>query len=239
MNFNNIATHSQVDFMLFVLPDLFSRQELENIRTSIETLSWRDGKLTAGKRASSVKKNEQAVMKSQEGMALERKILKVISSHPIVSAVARPKRFSKFMISRTRTEGGYGHHIDNAIMGSGEGRFRADISFTLFLSAPKDYEGGALEIEMPGMVQSLKPDKGTLVIYPSNTIHRVTPVTSGERIVCVGWIETMIRNAEQREVLLDLENLRAELGAKIPNDSREMLFLNKTISNLLRMWAEV
>lgn len=225
--------------MLFILSDIFSSQALENLCSSANALTWRDGKRTAGKRAASVKKNQQADMNTQKGQPVEQDILHAISTHAVVRAATRPKRFSRLMLSRTRSSGGYSYHIDNAIMGTGPGRFRADISFTLFLSDPEDYDGGELEIEMPGMVQSLKPPKGSLVIYPSNTIHRVSPVTRGERLVCVGWLETMVRNADQREILLDLENLRAELETKLAADTREMLFLNKTISNLLRMWAEV
>lgn len=224
--------------MLFILPDILSPQQLDKIRNSADGLTWRDGRKTAGKRAASVKTNEQADLSSPAGKRIAQDVLDVLGKHPVVRAATRPKRFSNLLMSRTRAGGGYGYHIDNAIMGTGQGRFRADISFTLFLSDPDAYEGGALEIEMPGMIQSLKPEKGSLVLYPSDTIHRVTPVTKGERIVCVGWIQTMVRSAAQREVLLDLENLRAELEPKLSGEGREMLYLNKTISNLLRMWAD-
>lgn len=224
--------------MLFILPDILSLQQLDEIRSSLGDLTWRDGRKTAGKRAASVKANEQADLSSPTGKRIAQDVLAVIGKHPVVRAAARPKRFSNLLMSRTRAGGGYGYHIDNAIMGVGVERFRADISFTLFLSDPDEYEGGELEIEMPGMIQSLKPEKGSLVLYPSDSIHRVAPVTGGERIVCVGWIQTLVRDLKQREILLDLENLRAELGPKLSGESREMLFLNKTISNLLRMWAE-
>lgn len=224
--------------MLFILPDMISSQHADTIRSAADGLTWRDGRKTAGKRAASVKSNEQADLNSPAGRQISQEILDTIGKHAVVRAVARPKQFSKLLMSRTGVGGGYGYHIDNAMMGTGEARFRADISFTLFLSSPDEYTGGELEIEMPGMIQSLKPEKGSLVLYPSDSIHRVAPVTEGERVVCVGWIQTLVRDLKQREILLDLENLRAELGPKLAGESREMLFLNKTISNLLRMWAE-
>lgn len=225
--------------MLFIIPDIFPAAALNEICASANALTWVDGKRTAGKNAVSVKKNQQAVMDSTPGKQLEQELLRAIRTNTMVRTIARPKRFSRLMLSRTRSAGGYGYHIDNAIMGAGEKKFRADISFTLFLSDPDSYEGGELELELPGMAQSIKPPKGSLVLYPSTSIHQVAPVTKGERLVCVGWLETMVRSAEQREVLFDLENIRAELAGKLPADSSELLYLNKTISNLLRMWAEV
>ena len=143
------------------------------------------------------------------------------------------------MISRTEGEGHYGAHVDNAMMGGGEARMRTDLSFTLFLSDPGEYEGGELMVHAAGMTQSIKGKAGELVLYPSSSIHEVREVTSGTRVVAVGWIESMIRDAAQREMLFDLENLRVSLRGSLPSGSAELLTLDKTIGNLLRMWAEV
>jgi PKHD-type hydroxylase len=142
------------------------------------------------------------------------------------------------MISRTGPGGGYGRHIDNAFMGTGERRLRTDLSFTLFLSDPATYEGGELDVETPAGQHLAKPAAGDLVLYPSTTLHEVRPVTSGERIVCVGWIESSIRDAAAREILFDLENLRATLATQHAPQSPEMLTLSKTVANLLRLWGD-
>jgi PKHD-type hydroxylase len=134
-------------------------------------------------------------------------------------------------------DGRYGAHVDNALMGKGAQRLRTDLSFTMFLTPPGEYEGGELVIHAAGMTQEMKGEAGYLVLYPSGSIHEVKPVTRGERIVCVGWIESLVADAGQREMLFDLENLRAALRQKLPAQSAELLTLDKTIANLLRMWA--
>jgi PKHD-type hydroxylase len=141
------------------------------------------------------------------------------------------------LISKTGVDGRYGAHVDNALMGKGAQRLRTDLSFTMFLTPPGEYEGGELVIHAAGMTQEMKGEAGYLVLYPSGSIHEVKPVTRGERIVCVGWIESLVADAGQREMLFDLENLRAALRQKLPAQSAELLTLDKTIANLLRMWA--
>ena len=115
---------------------------------------------------------------------------------------------------------------------------RSDLSFTLFLSDPHSYEGGELSLELPGGVQKLKPIAGDMVLYPSTLIHQVEPVTDGERLVAVGWIQSEIRNPEHRQILLDLEQVRTTLRAK-GQASPELLVLDKAISNLLRQWVSL
>lgn len=212
-------------------------EKLAALQTAIAALSWRDGRATAGPVASAVKRNEQAVMNDAPGQAMRDLITPIISENPVVKAAARPRRISSPMISKTENEGHYGAHVDNAIMGTGTARMRTDISFTLFLTDPADYAGGELVIHHAGMTQSVKGMAGHLVLYPSTSIHEVKPVTKGTRIVCVGWIESMIRDPHHRELLFDLENMRAGLRQKMPVGSAELLTLDKTISNLIRMWS--
>ena len=225
--------------MLLTLAEVLNKQTLKDTLNSVESLTWKDGGATAGGRAKKAKKNEQADLRSGKGGKLHDALMAIIKSHPVVQAAARPKRFSRLLISKTKTAGGYGFHTDNAIMGSAGSRLRSDISFTLFLSQPDEYEGGELTIDLPGAVQTLKPAAGDMVLYPSSSIHQVAPVTGGTRLACVGWIESMVRDPSQRELLFDLQNLRAELVGKLPGQSAELLTLDKSISNLLRMWAEV
>lgn len=212
--------------------------QLAEIAKRLENIEWRDGRATAGKVAREVKRNEQAIMSGPAGKALQDVLMPLISNNTVVQAAARPRRFTRLMISKTCDGGHYGPHVDNAIMGSGPSRIRTDISFTLFLTAPDQYDGGELSIHTNSMTQRIKGEAGQLVLYPSSSIHEVTPVTSGERIVCVGWIESLIPDPTQRELLFDMENLRASLRQTLPTNAPELLTLDKSIANLLRMWSQ-
>lgn len=207
------------------------------IAERIAMLKWRDGRATAGSVARQVKRNEQGVMDSPAGRALQDELSRVIADNAVIKAAAQPRRFSPVIISRTGVDGKYGAHVDNALMGRGAQRLRTDLSFTLFLTPPGEYDGGELVIHAAGMTQELKGEAGYLVLYPSGSIHEVKPVTRGTRIVCIGWIESTVADAAQREMLFDLENLRTSLRQQLPGQSAELLTLDKTIANLLRMWA--
>jgi PKHD-type hydroxylase len=205
----------------------------------IGLLEWRDGRETAGAVARQVKRNEQAAMDSIAGRRLQEELASLIADNPVLNAAAQPRRFSPLIISKTAGGGHYGAHVDNALMGKGAQRLRTDLSFTLFLTPPGDYDGGELVVHAAGMTQELKGEAGQLVLYPSTSIHEVRPVTRGARIVCVGWIESLVADHASREMLFDLENLRTALRAQLPAQSAELLTLDKTIANLLRMWARV
>ncbi|MEM8726943.1 MAG: Fe2+-dependent dioxygenase, partial [Pseudomonadota bacterium] len=190
-----------------------------------------------GTTAKAVKDNSQAVMTDQAGQALRQTLLPHIAQNSVLLSAARPRRFSHFLISKTENGGQYGQHVDNAMMGAGEARMRSDLSFTLFLSPRDSYEGGELVIHEAGMSQAIPGEMGQLVLYPSTSIHEVRPVISGVRHVCVGWIESLISDGAQRELLFDLDNTRASLRAAGDVDPAIMLALDKSIANLLRMWA--
>ena len=220
--------------MLLTIANLLSPEDLKEVRELAATLSWRDGTETAGSTAKAVKQNLQADLSSRTGTALKRKMMKAIEHHPVLRAAAHPKRFSRLLLSRTCEGGGYGYHIDNAFMGSGEHRVRTDVSFTVFLSDKDSYDGGELVIEDAGSSQIIKPNAGDLVLYPTVNIHQVATVTRGERLAFVGWIESLIPDPSAREILFDLENLRASLSPHHDPQSPEMLTLAKTISRLMR-----
>ena len=223
--------------MILVINALDDAAHLAALRERIGMLEWRDGRETAGAVAREVKRNLQAAMESAPGRALQDELARLIEDNSVIKAAAQPRRFSPLLISKTGVDGRYGAHVDNALMGKGAQRLRTDLSFTMFLTPPGEYEGGELVIHAAGMTQELKGEAGYLVLYPSGSIHEVKPVTRGERIVCVGWIESLVADAGQREMLFDLENLRAALRQKLPAQSAELLTLDKTIANLLRMWA--
>lgn len=220
--------------MILTLGAVLSPDQLKQAREALGQVPWRDGAQTAGAAARAVKSNLQADLSTRIGAALRRDLETAIQSHGILNSAARPARFSPLLISKTGAGGGYGAHVDNAFMGEGAGRLRTDLSFTLFLSEPEDYEGGALVIDAPGSRQEVKLPAGDLVLYPSTSIHAVAPVTAGERLVCVGWIESLIPDPSDRELLLDLENLKVALAKTYDAQSAERLTAQKVFSNLLR-----
>lgn len=224
--------------MIVKIAAFTEEERIAKLRDMLGKLEWRDGRETAGAVAKQVKRNLQAVAGDEAGKAIRAELALIIADNRVVRAAARPRRISSLMISKTANGGYYGPHVDNSIMGKGGARLRTDISFTLFLSNADDYEGGELVVHTAGLTQMVKGDWGQLVLYPSTSIHEVKPVTKGERIVCVGWIESMIADPTQRELLFDLENLRTALRAKFDHQSPELLTLDKSMSNLVRMWSQ-
>lgn len=192
-----------------------------------------DGKQTAGWHAKERKNNLQA----RPDVALKAvfaQVEKALLGHQLVNAAARPKAIVRLLLSRYQAGMSYGTHVDDAIM-SGQ---RTDLSFTLFLNAPEQYEGGSLVIDEPAGERAFKMEPGSMLLYPSTSLHRVEPVTSGERLVIVGWIRSLVRDAQEREILFDLERIIAAQRAKQAADDPALELLLKTRSNLLRKWAE-
>ena len=231
-----IASHSQLigQLMFLILTDILYKDELSRVLQRLEKLDWKDGARTAGGRARAVKRNEQADLRSKSGQGLHEFLLDAIQRSSVLQAAARPKNWSRLLVSRTQDNGGYGDHVDNALMNG----LRTDLSFTLFLSEPDSYDGGDLVIDLPGGQQSVKLSAGDMVLYPSGAIHRVEPVTRGSRLAVVGWIESQVRRADEREILFDLDNTRISLAKSLDASAPELLMLDKIASNLLRRWAE-
>jgi len=193
---------------------------------------FKDGKFTAGWHARDKKHNLQARDGPLVDALLERVSL-ALTGHSLIQAAARPRNVVRMMISRYDNGMAYGSHVDDALM---EGQ-RTDLSFTLFLSALEDYEGGRLVIDEPAGERSFALEAGGLLLYPSTSLHRVEQVTRGSRHVIVGWLRSLIRSAEEREILFDLDRVITALRAEnVSGDALELLL--KTRSNLLRRWAE-
>lgn len=224
--------------MFLTIGNVLTQTQLAEVETLIGQLDWHDGASTAGRRARGVKRNEQADLSSGAGQKIDAMARAALASQPVFQSAARPRIYSKLLLSKTTEGGGYGAHVDNAIMGKGQLQLRSDLSFTLFLNTPHAYEGGELALDFASGTQSIKLEAGDLVLYPSSLIHEVRPVTEGTRLVLVGWIESHIRDAAQREILFDLDRVRASLGSDTTSKA-ERLVLDKTISNLLRLWAGV
>jgi PKHD-type hydroxylase len=219
--------------MMLCIGDVFDQAEATALRSEVDHLRFEDGRATAGWAARLVKENEQAHGNCDQLDSLRRRIADRILQNEIFQLAVRPKVLTPLMISRYRPGKQYGTHVDDALMGG----LRTDVSFTLFLAEPETYEGGALVIESAAGEQEFKLAAGSMVVYPSNTLHRVTPVQNGVRLAVVGWARSFIRSAEQREILFDLENARRDIfdaHGKTPAFDQ----LSKCSANLLRIWVD-
>jgi PKHD-type hydroxylase len=195
-------------------------------------LTYEDGAKTAGRFSRGVKANDQAAY-SPERQALFDKVRAALARNALFQSAARPRLLSPLILSRYRVGQTYGLHVDNAFM---EG-LRTDLSFTLFLAPPDSYQGGALVVQDAYQDRAVKLAAGDMVLYSSGTLHRVEAVTSGARVAVVGWVQSLVRDHGQREILFDMdqaiETVHAEAGKSALFDS-----LSKTRANLIRMWAE-
>jgi PKHD-type hydroxylase len=218
--------------MQIVVADLLKPADLTGIRDMLGKIRFADGRATAGPAARQVKNNEQA----REGASLtllREKVGALLLANPIFELAVRPKALTPLLFARYGVGKAYGTHIDNPIMHG----LRTDVSFTLFLADPESYDGGELVIESAAGEESFKLAAGSLILYPTHALHRVEAVTRGERIVCVGWAQSWVRDAGKRELLFDLDSARhlvLEQGGKNPAYD----LLAKTSSNLVRLWAE-
>lgn len=195
-----------------------------------------DGRKTAGFRAKKVKKNEQLDRNFEAKGTINKLVLDALKKNDQFRRATFFKKIQNPLISRYQTGMEYGYHVDDALMGSGD-KCRTDISVTVFLNEPGDYDGGSLEIESPFGPQSIKLPAGCAVYYPSSTLHRVEPVTKGERLVAVTWLQSHIRDVSQREILCDLDTIRRKLHAADPK-GKEADLAFKSYANLLRRWSD-
>ncbi|MEZ5715297.1 MAG: Fe2+-dependent dioxygenase [Paracoccaceae bacterium] len=216
--------------MPIVLSDLFSAAETRVLFEAAQALDFEDGGRTAGRLAGAVKRNLQAAPGPARAAVLD-KVKASLLAHPLFQAVVYPKGFAGMVLSRTEGGGEYGAHIDNALMPGG----RADLSFTIFLSPPEAYQGGALCISDRVEERQFKLGPGEAVVYPADTLHRVAPVTAGARLVIAGWATSWVRDPRQREILFDL--WQAHARAEAAGDGDQARLLSKARSNLLRIWA--
>jgi PKHD-type hydroxylase len=217
---------------MLILDSVLSNSDLDELRRRLDAAVWGDGRETAGAVARRVKANLQA--KGETAAGLQGFVTRALMRHPVFLSAARPKRVSHVLFSRYQPGMAYGRHTDDAVMGAGEHRMRSDLAFTLFLADPATYEGGALCVETTAGVQEVKLQAGQAVLYSAGTLHQVAPVTSGERLAAVGWVESLVPGPAEREVLFQLDQARAALEGASPEG---VLRLDQAASNLLRLWA--
>jgi PKHD-type hydroxylase len=221
--------------MLVHIPNVLDPATLADVLSLTQALDWGPGVATAGWHARDVKSNTQALASP----VLERvrtTITAALEKNDIIRSMALPRRFFPPLISKTGAGEGYGTHVDDALIGGSLG-LRSDISVTVFLSDPATYDGGELIVESLAGEEAAKASAGDAVIYPSTTLHRVAPVTRGERLVAVTWIESRVRDAACREILFDLDRARRTIFQR-EGKSPTFDLVTKSYSNLLRRWAE-
>lgn len=219
--------------MIIQIAQVLPQEQVTRFRTELagEGAGFSSGKATAGWYVKDIKHNDQAAGTLAEQVAQE--VKKALLSHPVFLSAARPKDFVKLLVSRYRPGMSYGTHVDDALMGGK----RTDMSFTLFLADEEGYDGGELVIEGNDGDTVIKLPPGSLVLYPTTSLHRVNEVTRGERLAVVGWVRSYIRSPEQRETLFDLDQAIAGLqAAAAPRAISDRVF--KVRNNLTRMWAE-
>lgn len=220
--------------MILVLEDFLSAEELASIRSSFDRIAFRDGRASAGAQAALVKDNLQATPGDPVAEPIKQALSDKIIRHQEFRLAVRPKILGPIILSRYQPGMSYGAHVDHPISG---GTMRRDVSFTLFLNDPDAYTGGALVIVEACGERHFKPPAGSLLIYPATTLHRVEDVSAGERLAAVGWAQSMVRDADKREMLYDLNVARLNLFDRY-GKSNESDLLAKTAANLLRLWIE-
>jgi PKHD-type hydroxylase len=213
-------------------------------RDRLAGASWGDGRATAGEQSARAKRNLQVPEDSEIGRELGDLILGSLGRNaPFISA-ALPLRVFPPLFNRYDPGMGFDTHVDNAIRFAGSGsagpvRFRTDLSCTLFLTDPADYDGGELIVEDAYGEHAVKLPAGDLILYPAASLHRVSPVTRGSRWSAFFWAQSMVRSDEQRTLLYDLDNTIQALSVAVGQGDRQVVALTGTYNNLLRMWAEV
>lgn len=220
---------------LLCVADLLDPAACARARDAFAALPTIDGRDTAGWAAREAKRNRQLDRGDPRTGELARSLVAAVSAHPLVSAFARPARFGEPLLSRYGVGDEYGLHVDDALMG--DPPLRTDLAWTLFLSEPDRYDGGELTLDTAAGETPVKLPAGALVVYDCGALHRVAPVTRGERLAAVGWIQSRVRDGRQRELLFTLDQARRTLHAR-DGGSTEFLQLSQVHSQLLRMWAE-
>ncbi|OWR00953.1 Fe2+-dependent dioxygenase [Sphingopyxis witflariensis] len=226
--------------MLIAIPDLLSADELGEIRQTIDAADWIDGNVTSGHQSALAKNNEQLPEDSDAAQRAGRMILDALGRSPLFFASSLPLRIFPPLFNRYGEGQEFDIHVDNAIRikrGS-EFRIRSDLSVTLFLEAPEDYDGGELIVEDHYGAQRVKLPAGHAVVYPSSSLHKVTPVTRGRRVASFFWLQSMVRDAEARRLLFDLDRSVQRLTGELGGKDRSVIELTGVYHNLLRRWAD-
>ena len=226
--------------MLLSVPDVLTAEQVAHARRLLDAASWVDGRVTAGIQSAQVKRNEQLPEDHPAARELGELIVTQLQRQPLFMSAAIPARIFPPLFNRYTGGHSFGNHVDNAIrqVAGSHQRIRTDLSATLFLAAPDEYDGGELIVEDTYGVHSVKLPAGDAVLYPSTSLHRVEPVTRGARVASFFWIQSLIRDDGARTMLFDLDSAIQHLMADMP-DHPSVVQLTAVYHNLVRRWAEI
>lgn len=226
--------------MMLAIPDVMSREEALALRDRILAAEWVDGNATSGKGSAGVKRNRQLPEQGAVTQAAQEQVSAALMGNAQFLAAALPHTVFPPLFNRYSGGERFGLHVDNAIRFHGPtgARIRTDLSATLFLTDPEDYDGGELEIESSAGITSRKLPAGHMLLYPSTSLHRVTEVTRGERVACFFWLQSLVGDHAEREMLYDLDQTVQALGAERGLQDAEVLRLTALYHNLVRRWSQ-
>lgn len=226
--------------MLLQVPDVLTREQVAEVRRVLDAADWIDGRVTAGHQSARTKHNQQLPEDHPTAREVGALITQALQQHPLFMSAALPLRVFPPLFNRYQGGNAFGSHVDNAIrqvLGTAQ-RIRTDLSATLFLCDPDDYDGGELTVEDTYGVHQVKLPAGHMVLYPSTSLHHVTPVTRGARVASFFWIQSLIRDDGQRTLLFDLDTAIQRVSYELP-DNPVAVQLTGVYHNLLRQWAEL
>ncbi len=223
--------------MLLAIPDVLTTEQIKQVQSLLQQAQFIDGRLSAGTTARKVK-NNQEVSDPKLQSQLNNIVMNALFNNPMYQAAVLPHRLATPFYAKYEPGQTYGQHVDDPVMGPMQGRYRTDVSTTIFLNDPEDYDGGEIVIHSQLGEQKIKLAAGHAITYPSGSLHHVAEVTKGTRLVAVTWSQSMVRDAEKRELLYNLHKSREALQAKYPDD-KEVLKIDHTYINLMRMWTEI
>jgi PKHD-type hydroxylase len=227
--------------MLVCIPEVLSKSDVVDFRRIMDAADWQDGRSTAGSQSAMVKKNEQLSPNSDLARKLGERVVAALTANPLFVSAAIPLKIFPPLFNRYGEGQYFGSHVDNSIRGdhlTGT-RIRTDLSVTLFLSEPDEYDGGDLVIEGHYGTQEVKLPAGDLVLYPSTSLHLVTEITRGVRTASFFWLQSMIRDAQARSLIFDLDNSIQDLVTRLGRNDPEVRRLTNVYHNLIRYWAEL
>ncbi len=224
--------------MMVHIPNVLNPEQVARCRAVMEKAGWVDGRATAGHQSVQVKNNLQLPEGSSEARELGAMVLEALARNNLFTSAVLPKEIYPPLFNRYDAGMTFGSHVDNAIRGRLGMRLRTDVSSTLFISGPDDYDGGELVVEDTYGTHSVKLPAGDMIVYPATSLHHVTPITRGSRIASFFWTQSMIRDESKRSLLFDMDMAIIKLGRDHPQHP-SVVELTSVYHNLLRQWAEV
>ncbi len=228
--------------MLVHIQGVLTADELREAQAILAGAPWEDGRFTAGEQSAHAKNNQQLREDCDETAAVQQLLLRGLERHAVFFSAALPKHISPPLFNRYGgASNSFGNHVDSAVrfLRNGAGRVRTDVSCTVFLADPADYDGGELVVEDTFGEQRVKLAAGDMVLYPGTSVHRVLPVTRGFRLASYFWIQSMVRSDEQRRLLFEMDNHLRHVRSHYGETDPGVVGLTSTYHNLLRMWLDV